>query len=97
MTETNSFINVHDLKLEFFYFLHKTFILSIYSWIIMGTADSLSCLAACFLMVVNITGAFGKALLPGIPHCLAKLVQDFLQELFLMLSENSQQVQAVMP
>ena len=41
MTETNSFINVHDLKLEFFYFLHKTFIANIYSWIIKGTTDSL--------------------------------------------------------
>ena len=76
MTETNSFINVHDLKLEFFYFLHKTFIVNIYSWTIKGTGDYF-CLSACFLMVVDITGAFGKSLLPGIPQCLATLVQEF--------------------
>ena len=45
------------------------------------------CLSACFLIIVDITGACGKSLLPGIPHCFATLVQAFL-----ILSGNSQQV-----
>ena len=38
-------------------------------------------------MIVDITGAFGKSLLPAIPHRFATLVQAFL-----ILSGNSQQV-----
>ena len=38
-------------------------------------------------MIVDIIGAFGKSLLPAIPHRFATLVQAFL-----ILSRNSQQV-----
>ena len=47
-------------------------------------------------MVVYNTGAFGKSLLLGIPHFLATLVHASSSATFLILSENSQQVQVVM-
>ena len=90
MTETNSFINVHDLKLEFFFFLHKTFIANMYSWIIKSTAD---CLFLCLLY----DGSSHHWCFWRFPITLLQLYKLFLQELFLILSENSQLVQAVMP
>ena len=90
MTETNSFINVHDLKLEFFFFLHKTFIVNMYSWIIKSTAD---CLFLCLLY----DGSSHHWCFWRFPIILLQLYKLFLQELFLILSENSQLVQAVMP
>ena len=73
------FINVHDLKLESFYFWHKTFIVNIYSWFIKRTADSLF-LCLLFDVVIDNTGAFGKfreAFVNGDSHCLATPVQAF--------------------
>ena len=78
MTGTNSFINVHDVKLEYFYFLHKTFIVNIYSWLIKGAAS----LSAFFFMVVDIACVFGNSLSPGILHCLATPVQAFSAGIF---------------
>ena len=48
-------------------------------------------------MVVDITGTIGKSLLSEIPHYFATLVQAFSSGTFFNpLSENSQEVQAVM-